>query len=324
METKNISITDIDGILVGHAQDRDAATGVTVILCEKGAVAGCNIRGGGPASRETPLLYPESACSEIHAVTISGGSAYGLDACGGVMEYLEAMGVGIGVAQYRVPLVVGASVFDLIVGDGMVRPDKAMGMEACKNASSAPVAEGNVGVGTGCSVGKFTTLDRAMKSGVGVYGVQMGALKVAALVAVNALGNVRSEETGEFLAGMLDEQKKKICDAERFFLEGACAVSAGANTTIACVATNGKLTKAEANKTASMSHNGFARTIRPVHTSMDGDTVFVLSTGEVDTSPDVVGTIAADCVAKAIMRACRVEGAYGLSGMLDPLGENVK
>jgi len=317
---KEIRITDIKGIRVGHAQDLKGATGCTVILCEKGAWAGVDVRGGGPASRETELLKPVNLVEQIHAVMLSGGSAYGLDACSGAMAYLEENKIGFDVGVGVVPIVCGASLFDLVVGDPKCRPDKAMGYEACKNASDGPVAEGNVGAGTGATVGKFQGVAHMMKSGLGTYGVQIGELQVAAIVAVNALGDVVDVDTGKRIAGLLNEDNTQLSNTEETmyaqYAENKNVFSG--NTTIGCVVTNAKLTKTQAAKLASVAHNGLARAIRPVHTMADGDTIFVMATGEMEVMPDAAGALAADVMARAVNRAVRMaEPAYGLKAARD-------
>lgn len=317
---KQIKITDIKGIKVGHAQDEKAATGCTVIICEKGAFAGVDVRGGGPASRETELLKPVNLVEQIHAVMLSGGSAYGLDAGSGAMAFLEEKGIGFDVQVAVVPIVCGASLFDLVVGDPKVRPDKAMGYEACINASEEFVAEGNVGAGTGATVGKFLGVERLMKSGLGTYGLQVGKLQVAAIVAVNALGDVIDVDTGKRLAGLLSEDKTQIISTEETMYaqyEDQTNLFSG-NTTIGVVVTNAKITKTQATKIASIAHNGFARAIRPVHTMFDGDTIFVMATGEVSVMPDAVGALAAEVMSRAINRAAtEAKPAYGLKASSD-------
>lgn len=317
---KEIKITDIKGIKVGHAQDEAAATGCTVVICEKGAWAGVDVRGGGPASRETELLKPVNLVEQIHAVMLSGGSAYGLDAGSGAMAFLEEKGIGFDVQVAVVPIVCGASLFDLVVGDPKVRPDKAMGYEACFNASEGEVAEGNVGAGTGATVGKLMGVERLMKSGLGTYGLQVGELQVAALVAVNALGDVIDVDTGKRLAGLLSEDHSEIVSTEETMYaqyEDKTNLFSG-NTTIGVVVTNAKLTKTQATKIASIAHNGFARAIRPVHTMFDGDTIFVMATGEVDVMPDAVGALASEVMSRAINRAAtQAEPAYGLKASRD-------
>lgn len=317
---REVNITDIKNIKIGHAQDFKGGSGCTVVLCEDGAYAGVDVRGGGPASRETELLKPVNMVEQIHAVMLSGGSAYGLDAGAGAMKYLEEKGVGFDVGVGVVPIVCGASLFDLVVGDPKCRPDQAMGYEACKNATSKKPAEGNVGAGTGASVGKFLGVDNMMKSGLGTYALQIGDLIVGAIVAVNALGDVVDIETGKRLAGILNDSKTAISNTEEtMYAEyaGSRNVFSG-NTTIGCIVTNAKLTKSQANKLASIAHNGFARAIRPVHTMADGDTIFTLATGEVEVMPDAVGALATDVMAKAINKAVlQAEPAYGLKAASD-------
>lgn len=317
---KEIKITDIRGIKVGHAQDLNGATGCTVILCEKGAWAGVDVRGGGPASRETELLKPVNMVEQIHAVMLSGGSAYGLDAGSGAMMFLEEKNVGFDVGVGVVPIVCGASLFDLVVGDPKCRPDKAMGYEACKNAGSGPVEEGNVGAGTGATVGKFKGPAHMMKSGIGTYGVQVGELQVAAIVAVNALGDVIDADTGKRIAGLLNDDNTALSNTEEaMYAQYSEDINIfSGNTTIGCVVTNAKLTKPQANKLASIAQNGLARVIRPVHTMVDGDTVFAMATGEIEILPDAVGALAAEVTARAINRAVRMaEPAYGLKATRD-------
>jgi L-aminopeptidase/D-esterase-like protein len=317
---KEVSITDIKGIKIGHAEDIKGGSGCTVILCEKGACAGVDVRGGGPASRETELLNPVNLVEQIHAVMLSGGSAYGLDAGAGAMKYLEEKGIGFDVGVAVVPIVCGASLFDLVVGDPKCRPDQTMGYEACKNATSMRPSEGNKGAGTGATVGKFLGTDFMMKSGIGSYAVKIGDLIVGAIVAVNALGDVIDVNTGKRLAGILNEDKTSILSTEDIMYseyDGSRNVFSG-NTTIGCVVTNAKLTKAQANKLASISHNGFARAIRPVHTMADGDTIFALSAGEIEVMPDAVGALSADVMARAVNRAVlTAKPAYGLKAASD-------
>ena len=320
MEKKLIKITDIDGIKVGHAQDRENATGCTVIICEEGAVCGCDIRGGGPATRDTGLLLPGSAQRKRYAVMFSGGSAFGLDACGGAMAYLAEKGIGYKVGPFRVPLTVGASVFDLPVGSGFVYPDKKMGYEAAKNAHTGDVPEGNVGAGTGCIAGKFAGKDRAMKTGLGIYGVSYGKLKVAALAVVNAVGNVVDPVSGKFVAGIMGEDGRSVVSARDYLLNAALPDDSIENTTLCCIVTNAVLSKESANRVAVLTHNGYAKTISPVHTAKDGDAAFVMATGETEVSPDIVGIIAAECASEAILRAAKVEGAYGFKGHYDVFG----
>ena len=317
---KEIKITDIEGIKIGNAENKIAGTGCTVIICEKGGVAGVDVRGGGPASHETELLNPINTVDRVHGICLSGGSAFGLEATAGVMKYLEEKEIGFKVGDITVPIVCGASLFDLAVGDSKIRPDKEMGYLASQNSEKNIVFEGNFGAGTGASVGKYRGMERAMKSGLGTYAVQVGDLKVGAIVAVNAVGDVIDIENNKPLAGILNEEKTKILSTREEIWEDFEKTGGKftGNTTIACLVTNGNFTKAQATKIAGMTHNGFARAICPVHTSLDGDTIFVLGTGEVETNVATVGTLGAYVMAKAINRAVReTEGAYGLVSLKD-------
>ncbi|WP_025640676.1 P1 family peptidase [Schnuerera ultunensis] len=311
---KEIQFTDIDGIKVGHAQDLKAATGCTVIICEEGATGGVDVRGGSPGTRETDLLDPQNLVDKIHAVMLSGGSAFGLDAASGAMKYLEEKDIGFDVQVTKVPIVCSAVLFDLVVGDYKVRPDLEMGYKACVNATEKECPNGNIGAGTGATVGKFLGIERAMKGGLGSYAIQIGDLKVGAIVAVNALGDIIDPETGEVLAGLLDEDKKNLAGTENIMAKKYSEkknIFSG-NTTIGVVATNGIFTKAEANKLASMSHNGYARTMRPAHSIFDGDTIFAMATGKIEADINVVGFLAARAMERAVVNAIKsAESAYG-------------
>lgn len=312
---KQIQINEINGFFIGNAQDEKGATGCTAILCKKGAVAGVDVRGGSPASRETELLRPVNTVEQIHCVMLSGGSAFGLAAGDGAMTYLEEQGVGFDVGIGRVPIVCGASLFDLQIGDFHTRPDKAMGYAACQNAEKNQPQEGNVGAGTGATVGKLHGMEGMMKSGLGIYAAQVGAVQVGAVVAVNALGDVMDYDTKEILAGLLKEDKTGFADTVKTLYEEMEDTRSlwNGNTTIGCVITNARLTKSQCNKLASIAQNGFAQAIRPVHTTADGDTVFVLSGGEVEANVDALGALMTECVARAINRAAtQAEPAYGL------------
>lgn len=312
---KEISIKDVVGIEVGQAQDEVGGSGCTVILCREGCVAGVDVRGGGPATRETDLLNPINMVQKIHAVCLSGGSAFGLDAASGVMHYLEEQDCGHDMGFVKVPIVCGASLFDLGVGDVKCRPDAQMGYKACLNTDKE-IEEGNVGAGTGASVGKMLGKEHAMKSGLGTYGLQVNDLQVCAIVAVNACGNVIDETTGEQLAGIYKDGA--IHATDKVMLQMLEHALPDGNTTIGCIITNAKLDKAQATKIAGIAHNGYARVIRPVHTMSDGDTIFVLGTGEVEAQPDVVGVLASDVMAKAIQRAVKkAHSAYGLCAYED-------
>ncbi|MGI6257779.1 MAG: P1 family peptidase [Anaerovoracaceae bacterium] len=312
---KEIKIQDIKGIQVGHAQDTAGGTGCTAILCKAGGIAGVDVRGGGPASRETELLKPVNMVQQIHCVMLSGGSAYGLAAGDGAMAYLEERNVGFDVGVGVVPIVCGASLFDLVVGDPKSRPDKEMGYAACVAAESREPQEGNVGAGTGASVGKFLGPDRMMKSGLGIYALQIGEVQCGAVVAVNALGDVVDYDTGKTIAGILTRDKKGLDSTKEIMYEeiGKARNVFSGNTTLGCIVTNAKLTKDQANKLASIAHNGYAKTISPVHTSADGDTIFVLATGEVEVGPDALGALAVEVMGRAVNRAARkAVSAYGL------------
>lgn len=312
---KQITISDIEGFQVGQAQDTQGGSGCTVILCEEGCSAGVDVRGGGPATRETELLHPINMVQKIHAVCLSGGSAFGLAAAHGVMRYLEERNVGHDMGFVKVPIVCGASLFDLGVGDCKCRPDEQMGYQACLNVKSK-IEQGNVGAGTGASVGKLMGMQHAMKSGIGVYGVQVNDLQVAAIVAVNACGNVIDEASGEQLAGIYMDER--ILSTEAVLLNHLEKQLPQGNTTIGCVVTNAKLDKAQCTKIASITHNGYARAIRPVHTMSDGDTIFVTASGKIEVQPDIVGVLATDCMAKAINQAVKhATGAYGLKAWKD-------
>lgn len=312
---KEIGIMEVGGFRVGHAQNREAATGCTVLLCDRMSPAGLDVRGGGPASRESQILNPLMAAEGINAVLLSGGSAFGLDAAGGVQRYLEERNIGFDVGFAKVPLVSESCLFDLGVGSKDVRPDAAMAYAACENASHDAPAEGNVGAGIGCSVGKYRGMDRAMKAGFGTYALQAGALKVGALVAVNALGDIY--EDGRMIAGLLNPQHSGLSNTlDELFEDVTMAMSSLApNTTLGIIVTNAKFHKTQLTKIAGMTHNGYARAIRPVHTNADGDSIYALSVGELPGDVNVVGAMAARAMEKAIVRAVRAaRSAYGLPG----------
>ncbi len=310
---REIRMSDIAGITVGQAQNEQGGSGCTVILCKEGCSAGVDVRGGGPATRETDLLHPINMVQKIHAVCVSGGSAFGLDAASGVMRYLEEAGCGHDMGFVKVPIVCGASLFDLGVGDVSCRPDQDMGYKACQNVSEQ-IAEGNVGAGTGASVGKILGKEHAMKSGLGTYGLEMGSLQVAAIVAVNACGNVVDED-GTQLAGVC--QGDHILSTKDIMLQTLEALPQG-NTTIGCIVTNAKLDKAQCTKVAQITHNAYAKAIQPVHTMSDGDTVFVMATGECDVALDIVAVLATACMEQAIRRGVKqAKGAYGMKSWQD-------
>lgn len=314
----NNAITDVPGILVGHAQNEQALTGCTVILCEKGAVGGVDQRGGAPGTREVDALHPMHLVTKVHGVVLAGGSAFGLEAATGVMRYLEEKGVGFDTHVYKVPIVPSAILFDLGIGDPKVRPDAAMGYQACQNASAQPPAEGNVGAGTGATVGKIFGTAQCMKSGIGTASLEIGAgVIVGAIAAVNAFGDVIDPSTGQVIAGVRSRDVGPIhlgspgyfADTMRVMqtLIGRTALGYGSrsNTVIGVVATNARLDKEQANKVAQMAHDGLARTIRPAHTMVDGDTIFALATGDHNADVNIVGAYAAEVFARAILAGVR-------------------
>lgn len=313
---KEISIKDFRNIQIGQAENVQAGTGCTVFLLgREGASVGLDVRGGGPASRESELLKPLATAQVIHAILLAGGSAFGLDAAGGVMRYLEERGIGVDVGVTRVPLVCQSDLFDLTVADAHTRPDAAMAYEACVNAETGNYRDGNHGAGTGATVGKLLGMEHCMKSGIGSYAVQVGNLQVGAVVAVNAVGDVYDYENGRKIAGLLAADGKTFLDSELAALQAieAQAEKFVGNTTLGVILTNARLDKAHLCKIAGMAHDGYARAIRPVHTSMDGDSIYAVSLGDVPADMDVVGTLAARVMAKAIVRAVQTaEPAYGL------------
>ena len=309
---KEIPIMDVGGFRIGHAQNVEAATGCTVVLFDRMSCAGVDVRGGGPASRETQILSPVAHADAINAVLLSGGSAFGLDAAGGVQKYLEEQGIGFDTGVAKVPLVSQSCLFDLGVGRVDIRPDAAMAYEACQNAGYDAPAEGNVGAGTGCSVGKYRGMERAMKAGFGTYAVEVGPFKVGALVAVNALGDIFEGEAQ--IAGLLQKDRKTLSNTLRELTEDLAALPGG-NTTLGIIVTNAALNKSQLTKVAGMAHNGYARAIRPVHTMADGDSIYALSTGSIPGDVNVIGALAATVMEKAIIRAVKAAGSgWGLPG----------
>ena len=310
------SLTDVRGLRVGHFTDSRRPTGCTVVLATDGAVAGVDVRGAAPGTRETELLSPLNAVDRVHALLLAGGSAFGLDAAGGVMRWLDERGIGIPVGPARVPIVPAAILFDLWVGDASIRPDAASGYAACDAASAAPVAEGNVGAGAGASVGKLFGIERAMRGGLGSASVTVGGITVAALVAVNAIGDVIDPASGAPIAGARSADGLRLQGTMASMLRGElpAPMQPGGATTLGIVATDAVLTKAQAGKVAQMAHDGFARSINPVHTMTDGDTIFALATGAAQRTANVtlLGALGADVMAAAILRAVRA--ATGLAG----------
>ena len=302
-----IPITEIKGLALGHAQDQEAKTGVTVLLFDKdrGAVTGCDISGGGPASRETPLTSPVTADNPLNAIVLSGGSAYGLAASDGVMRCLEDHGIGFDTGFAKVPLVCQSCIFDLGLGSATVRPDAKMGYEACLQALEQPATEmGNVGAGTGAAVGKLRGMERASKTGIGCYAMALGDLQVAAVVVVNALGDIFDPETGKKIAGLMNEDRTAYGDSlEELWKLGCPQNLFTGNTTIGAVITNGQFSKAQMNKIASMTRNAYARCINPVGTMADGDSIYAASVGDVKADINVTGTLAALVMERAIVKA---------------------
>jgi L-aminopeptidase/D-esterase-like protein len=321
----NDTLTDVAGLAVGHFTHADRATGCTVVLCPQGAVAGVEVRGGAPGTRETDLLRPENTVDRVHALLLSGGSAFGLDAAGGVMRWLEENGHGFAVGAVRVPIVPAAVIFDLWHGDARIRPNAEAGHAACMAASTQPPAQGSVGAGAGATVGKLFGIERAMAGGVGCASVRVAGITVAALVVVNATGDVIDTGSGEPIAGARKSAaSRQLFHATRALLRGDLPphLQPGAATTIGVVATDAALDKAQCTKLASMAHDGLARSISPIHTPYDGDTMFALATGATPFTTGVTSTIgaplgllgvlAADVTARAVRHA--VEHARSRTG----------
>lgn len=313
---REIAITEFENLKIGQAENAEAGTGCTVLLLgPEGAPAGLDVRGGGPASRESELLKPMAAAGVIHAILLSGGSAFGLDAAGGVMRYLEERNIGFDVGVAKVPLVCQSCLFDLTVADAHTRPDAGMAYAACCHAETGNYQDGNFGAGTGATVGKLLGMEHCMKSGIGSYAVQIGDLKVGALVAVNALGDVYDWKNGCKVAGLLADDRKTFLDTEQVACQKIDVMENKfvANTTLGVVITNAQFDKTRLCKIAGMAHDGYARAIRPVHTTADGDSIYAVSLGTVQADQDVVGALGAQVMAEAILRAVRAaRPAYGL------------
>jgi L-aminopeptidase/D-esterase-like protein len=311
------SITDVSGVKVGHFTDSRRPTGCTVILTEEGATAGVDVRGAAPGTRDTELLNPINTVQTVHAIMLAGGSAFGLEAASGAMRYLEEHGIGFDMRVARVPIVPAAILFDLSVGDAKIRPDSEAGYKACKAAAATPPAEGNVGAGAGATVGKLFGMSRAMKSGIGTSCIKLNGIKVGAIVAVNAIGDVFDPSNGKLVAGARTKDGKALVNSMASILRGEALPPAleGAATTIGVVATDVVLTKTQASKVAQMAHDGLARTINPVHTAFDGDTIFALATGKSSKTANLtlVGALAAEAVAQAVLRAVRA--ARSITGL---------
>ena len=318
------AITDVPGIKVGHYTDKEAVTGCTVVLCETGAVAGVDVRGSAPGTRETDLLRPLNLVEKIQAVLFSGGSAFGLDAASGVVRYLEERGFGHETMLAKVPIVPAAIIYDLNIGSSKIRPNSEDGYKACLAATEKEVAEGCVGAGTGATVGKILGIEKGIKSGIGTASCNIGSdLIVAALVVVNAIGDVVDHKTGKILAGPRNEQDNGFVNTIELLTAGAFTYRKNplaTNTTLGVVATNAKLTKEQVNKLAQMAQDGIARAINPCHTMYDGDAIFALSLGEQAGDITVLGTAAAEAVSGAIVRA--IQQAETVAGI--PAARDVK
>ena len=316
-----IPVTEVGPVFIGQTENAEAATGCTVLIAPKGMRAGLDVRGGGPASRESQLLNPLMAAQSIHAIVLAGGSAYGLGAANGVMKYLEQNGIGYDTGYALVPMVAQSDIYDLSVGDAAVRPDAAMGYEAARLAMEAPnYRDGNFGAGCGATVGKLAGMDYCMKSGIGSYGIQIGELKIGAIVVVNALGDVYDWKTGRQIAGMLNEGKDGLRSTADYMRQSYAVVDNKftGNTTVCAVLTNAHFEKAQLCKIAGMAHDGYARSINPVHTSADGDSIYAASIGEIAADQDLVGAVSAEVVSEAIIRAVKnAEGAYGFPAQRD-------
>ncbi len=321
------AITDIAGLKVGHFTDSRRPTGCTVLLCEAGVVAGVDVRGAAPGTRETDLLHPLATIEVVHAVLLTGGSAFGLAAADGVMRWLEAQGHGVAVGPVRIPIVPAAVLFDLWLGDAGIRPDAAAGFAACQAASSAAPAQGSVGAGAGASVGKLFGIQHAMKGGIGSASIKVGSITVGALVAVNAIGDVVNPANGQVVAGARSADGARPLGILQALCAGQvpAALMEGLATTIGIVATDARLTKAQTNKLAAMAHAGLARSINPVHTASDGDALFALATGgrgsgsgKAAVSPaqlSLLGALAAEVTARAVLNAVRAATGLAQPGL---------
>jgi L-aminopeptidase/D-esterase-like protein len=305
-------LTDIPGIKVGHISDFKAITGCTAILCESGAVGGVDVRGSATGSQELDVLNPLHVTDRIHGICLSGGSAFGLEATSGVRKFLEKKKVGFPAGNFVVPIVPGAILFDLAIGNGSVRPTREMGEAAAAAATDQAVEEGSVGAGTGASIGKLFGMGRAMKSGIGTYTVEVAGALVSALVAVNARGDVLDPHTGKIVAGARQsESSREFSDSTAAMIKGVSGGFNRGNTTLAVIATNAKLSKTGATKLAQLAGLGMARAISPVNTMSDGDIVFAMSIGEANVNIDSLGVAAAEALAQAILRAVRTAKSLG-------------
>lgn len=313
------SICDVPGILVGHAQDNEGGSGCTVIITEDSATCGVSVAGGGPGTRETDALKVENLVEKINAIYLGGGSAYGLAGASGVMKWCEENKKGLNVGVGIVPIVPGAVLFDLPVADFKCRPNLEMGYQACCNASKKESSNGNIGAGTGATVGKLCGFSRMMKGGIGTASIKIGDIIIGAIVAVNSFGNIIDPSSGKIVAGALSEDGSNFEETSLYIknlLKNNASNPFSSNTTIGVIATNASLNKAQATKIAQMAHDGFARAINPIHTMFDGDTIFTLSTGNKGADVSAIGSIAADLMSTAILNAVRAaKTAYGITGL---------
>ncbi|WP_071026917.1 P1 family peptidase [Peptoniphilus raoultii] len=309
-------LTDVDGIKVGHGQDERAGTGLSLAIFEEGFSCGVDVRGSAPGTRETDLLKAENLVDKVHGIVLAGGSAYGLDAASGLMKFLGENNIGMDVTVCKVPIVVSAVIFDLSVGDPFVRPDLQMAYDAAKNASFKDSSLGNIGGGCGASVGKILGNDFAMKSGLGQSSLKINNLVVSSMVILNAFGDIFDYEKGKQIAGVYDRKNKKFLSTLNLYEKANSdynAFNRATNTTISLVATNADLTKASCNKVSQMAHDGYARSINPVHTMFDGDTIFTAASGKVKADISLVGMMAAKSISRSIANAIYAsKSSYGL------------
>jgi len=302
----NSTLTAVNGLKVGHHTLAERPTGCTVVLAEAGAVGGVSVRGAAPATRETDLLDPTKMVQQIYGVVLSGGSTFGLESAGGVLKFLEDRQIGVAFGGLRIPVVPGASIFDLGVGDGKIRPTADCGLRAAQAANANPVQEGSIGAGAGATLGKYLGMERAMKSGVGSAAATLAdGTTVAALAVANPLGDVIDPDTGRTIAGVRSQNGNALADVRQLIRSQRARPPGGGNTTIGVIATDARLSKAQANHLAQLADDGYARAIWPVHSIADGDTVFALATGTHAGEPDMLmlGAIAADVMSKAVVRA---------------------
>ncbi|MBU5313286.1 P1 family peptidase [Tissierella carlieri] len=312
-------ITDVQGIKVGHVQSEEGMTGCTVVICEQGATGGVDVRGSAPGTRETDLFKAEKMVDKVHAIVLSGGSAFGLEAASGVMKYLEEQSIGFNVGVTKVPIVASAVIFDLNIGNYKIRPDFNMGYKAAEIANSYENRQGNIGCGMGATIGKILGPQSAMKSGLGSATVKVGDLVVSAIVSVNSFGDIYDFRFNKQIAGVYDYKNNKLLNTVEIMKDMNKDLGFNVqNTTIGVIGTNAILTKAEANKVSEMAHNGYARSIDPIHTMLDGDTIFTMATNEIKADISLIGTLAAEVMSKAIINGVLfAEGSHGLNAYKD-------